>query len=333
MEGMLRLILQLHEEKLLKECLYRLGVKEDAVNISKILNGGSGAFVAELLLHDKKMILKYTAAEAEVELYRNAQREIRFYKYGATQINLQAPTVVAEFEDDYGVGLLMRSYQQTPRPSEWGNDLIIKALMQISGLHAMFWGKEEGIHQITGENTDYQKFEYRQGEIAKSIEAWEHVYSEKKLDEYSPIRKDKILQLLSNLEQLDCVQYGLPSTLIHGDFHMENCLLDESQEIVVVDWQSPKVGPGAEDVGNFLARAELYGNPLSFNEYIALYKKLLEDQLHTYFPSNEIEQRCHSKRLLLHLFWSPRYVLYYPDRVLSRVLGAIHESSHALGVN
>jgi hypothetical protein len=334
MEGMLRLSLQLHEEKLLNECFNRLGIKEDAVNISKMINGGSGAIVAELLLHDKKMILKYTSSEAKVGLFGNAQLERRFYKYGASQINIQAPTVVAEFEDNaFGIGLLMRSYQQTPHPSEWGNDLITKALTQISRLHSMFWGKEQEIHRITGEETYHHKFEYRKEEIAKSIEAWEHVYFVKNLNENSPIRKNKILQLLSNLEQLESDQSRLPRTLIHGDFHMENCLLDESQEVVVVDWQSPKVGSGAEDVGNFLARAELYGNPLSTNTYIALYKQLLENQLHASFSLDEIEQICHSKRLLLHLFWSPRYVLYYPDRVLSRVLEAINESLYTLGIN
>lgn len=326
--------LQLHEEKLLNECFNRLGIKEDTVSISKMINGGSGAIVAELLLHDKKMILKYTSSEAEVELYRNAQQERRFYRYGASQINIQAPTVVAEFEDNvFGIGLLMQSYQQTPHPSEWGNDLITKALTQISRLHAMFLGKDQDIHRITGGEAYHNKFEYLKVEIAKSIEAWEHIYSLKNLDEYSPIRKDKILQLLRNLEQLEIDQSGFPHTLIHGDFHMENCLLDESQEVVIVDWQSPKVGAGAEDVGNFLARAELYGNPLSTNACIALYKKLLKDQLHVSLPLDEIEQLCHSKRLLLHLFWSPRYVLYYPERVLNRVLEAINESSYMLGIN
>jgi thiamine kinase-like enzyme len=326
--------LQSHEGKLLNQCFNRLGINADSVNISKMINGGSGAIVAELLLYDQKMILKYTAADAELELFRNAQRERSFYKYGASLVNIQVPTVVAEFEDNaFGIGLLMRSYQQTPHPSEWGNDLITKALMQISSLHTMFWGKEQEIHRITGEETYRHKFEYRKEEIAKSIEAWNHVYSVKNLDENSPIRKDKILQLLSNLEQLENGQSGLPRTLIHGDFHMENCLLDESQKVVVVDWQSPKLGLGAEDVGNFLARAELYGNPLSFKAYIALYKQLLESQLHTSILLREIEQTCHSKRLLLHLFWSPRYVLYYPEHVLSRVLEAINESSYTLGIN
>ncbi|GIP29118.1 hypothetical protein J23TS9_42480 [Paenibacillus sp. J23TS9] len=325
---------KLHKEKVVAECLNRLGVNEDEVTISKMINGGSGAIVAELLLHDKKMILKYTALEAEEQLYRNAQRERRFYKYGASQINIQAPNVVAEFEDDsFGIGLLMRSYQQTPHPSEWGNDLITNALTQISRLHSMFWGKEKEIQQITGEESYHHKFEYLKDEIAKSLEAWEHVYSVKNLNEYSPISKDKILHLLRNLEQLESVQFDITRTLIHGDFHMENCLMDESQEIVVADWQSPKAGVGAEDVGNFLARAELYGNPLSTNTYIALYKQLLENQLKPSFPLGEIEQICHSKRLLLHLFWSPRYVLYYPDHVLSRVLEAINESSNKIGIN
>ncbi|MGM0880720.1 MAG: phosphotransferase family protein [Bacillota bacterium] len=326
--------LQLQEDNFLTECFNRLGIKQDAVNISKMINGGSGAIVVELLLHDKKMILKYTASEADVELYRNAQRERTFYKYGESEINIQVPTVVAEFEDNaFGIGLLMRSYQQTPHPSEWGNDLIIKALTKISRLHSRFWGKEKEIHRITGKETYHHKFEYRKEEIAKSIEAWEHIYSVKNLNEYSPIRKDKILQLLRNLEQLERNHSDSPRTLIHGDFHMENCLLDASQEVVVVDWQSPKVGLGAEDVGNFLARAELYGNPLSINSYIALYKQLLGNQLQVYFPLDEIEQICHSKRLLLHLFWSPRYVLYYPDHVLSRVLEAINESSYTIGIN
>ncbi|WP_152391993.1 phosphotransferase [Paenibacillus guangzhouensis] len=334
MEGRLRLVFKSHEEKLINECFERLGIKEKSVPILKMVHGGSGAMVAELFLQDRKMILKYTSSDAGVELYRNAQRERRFYKYGASQINIQSPTVVAEFEDSsFGIGLLMRSYQQTPHPSEWGHHLIIQSLTQISKLHAMFWGKDQEIYRITGEATFQPKFEYQQDEVAKSIEAWGHVYSIKNLDEFAITCKDNIMQLMRNLELLESFQAGHPSTLIHGDFHMENCLLDEKKEVMIVDWQSPKAGAGAEDVGNFLARAELYGNPLSANEYITLYKQLLKNQLHVSVPLDEIDQICHAKRLLLHLFWSPRYVLYYPDHVFIRVLEAIQESSLALGIH
>lgn len=126
------------------------------------------------------------------------------------------------------------------------------------------------------ESVNHQRFEFRKEEIAVSLEAWKHVFAVNQLNEHTPVHQDKILLLLTNLEQLEQELITLPRTLIHGDFHMENCVLDDSRNVVIIDWQSPKLGAGAEDAGNFLARAELYGNPLSTNTYIDLYIALLE---------------------------------------------------------
>ena len=44
-----------------------------------------------------------------------------------------------------------------------------------------------------------------------------------------------------------------PSTLVHGDFRLDNLFFDDGDEPVVIDWQGVCCGPGVYDVAYFLS--------------------------------------------------------------------------------
>jgi thiamine kinase-like enzyme len=61
--------------------------------------------------------------------------------------------------------------------------------------------------------------------------------------------KDNAIELLSNYAKL-------PSTLLHGDFRLDNLFFDDTKnEIVVCDWQTLTHGPAALDLAYFLSAA------------------------------------------------------------------------------
>ena len=217
----------------------------------------------------------------------------------------------------------MRAYHHTPPSTNWSDDLIVKAITQIALLHTAFWNKNQEIERMVGIGlTD--RFEHRLDEIEKSAEAWRHVYSVAVRTDSCPIALDTTLLLLGNISDLSLMESELPYTLVHGDFHMENCLLDESDRVIIADWQSPGMGSGPTDILDyFLARAELSGSDLSVDKLIDAYFTSLNDRLSKPIERSSLERIVHSKRLSTHLFWSPRYVLYWPDYVLIGYLQAL----------
>ena len=320
-------------DNLLEQCLVRLGINEEAItNYKKIETGRSGATVIEVDMRNERFILKFTSCKADGDLYANAQSECRFYKQIRPLLNIQVPEILRLFEEGtFGIGILMRAYHHTPPSTNWSDDLIVKAITQIALLHAAFWNKNQEIERMVGIGlTD--RFEHRLDEIEKSAEAWRHVYSVAVRTDSCPIALDTTLRLLGNISDLSLMESELPYTLVHGDFHMENCLLDESDRVIIADWQSPGMGSGPTDIGLFLARAELSGSDLSVDKLIDAYFTSLNDRLSKPIERSSLERIVHSKRLSTHLFWSPRLCVILARLCSYRILTGIVESSRKLGL-
>lgn len=320
---------------LLDQCLVRLGFNKEVItNYKEVNTGGSGAAIIEVQIKNEHFILKFTSCQADRDLYVNAQRERRFYEEVSPFLNIRIPECIGSFEDsNFGIGICMRTLKPTPAPSTWKIDRVREAIMQIASLHAAYWGKDGEILSILNEKQQQQRIEHCDDEIEKSVQAWVHVYTVMNEREYvPPIALDEMLNQLRNIRRLSDYESEAPHTLIHGDFHMENCLISRDEDIVITDWQSLSIGAGPTEIGYFLARSELYGSLHSSDEIIDTYIDLLNDRLLTPVNRLPIERIIHSKRLSTHLFWSPRYLLYWPDYVLSRVLNGIIESSCKLGL-
>ena len=197
-------------------------------------------------------------------------------------------------------------------------------------LHSAFWEKTDELLHRLGEQPHQVKLEHRDDEIEKSVDAWDHVYELMMPTLGVPVSKAFLIELLHSLKNFERIQSEVPLTLVHGDFHMENCLFNDDGQLVITDWQSLSAGSCAEDIGYFIARAELYGNPLSRDETICLYLKSLSDNLGRPVSHEVIKLAIYAKILSVHIFWSPRYVPYYPGHVLHRVIESIHDSCREL---
>jgi thiamine kinase-like enzyme len=322
-------------DTLLDQCLVRLGMNmKDVTNYKKIETGGSGATVIEVHLKNEHFILKFTSCQVNRDIYANAQHELRFYEKVSPLLNIRVPELIGSFEDNsFGIGICMHALKSTPVPAAWDINMIREAFEQIVLLHSAYWDREKEIVRILNEKQQQQRFEHRDHEIEISVQAWHHVYTVMtERGHIPPIPLEEVFIQLRNISMLADYESEVPCTLIHEDFHMENCLISSDDKIVITDWQSVSVGSGPTDIGYFLARSELFGNPISSDEIIDAYTVLLDGKLSVPVNRLSVERIIHSKRLSTHLFWSPRFVLYWPDYVFGKVMGGIVESSHKLGL-
>lgn len=71
-----------------------------------------------------------------------------------------------------------------------------------------------------------------------------------------------------------------PSTLVHGDFRLDNlCFDDDTGEVIVFDWQTIGVGPGAIDLAYFLSAAVTEDAPDgTVDEMLEFYRERLGAQ-------------------------------------------------------
>lgn len=319
-------------ESLVSECLKRIGILKEKIKEFEIIETGrSGASVIQFCIGEEYFILKFTSARGDHDLYINARRERRFYEEIRPLLTIRVPDTIGSFEDGaFGIGVCMRALKPAPPPSTWRKDLVRQAITQIASLHAAYWNRCEEIYPLLSVEQS-ERFEHRKEEIDKSAEAWKHVFDVMKdRGERPTLDLEAILLPLRKIRDLSLYESELPYTLVHGDFHMENCLIAGQDEIAITDWQSPGVGSGPAEIGYFLARAELCGSIHHAASIIDIYEQELNVKLPEPVKRQPIERILHSKRLSVHLFWSPRYVLFWPRQVLDKVQQAIHESMSIL---
>jgi aminoglycoside/choline kinase family phosphotransferase len=186
-------------------------------------------------------------------LLQNYVKEVRFYRELAAGLTASTPAVhYADIDTAGGSFVLLL---EDLAPAEQGDQLAgcspevaAAAIEQLVGIHAPHWGDESlaSLRWLSGDPDagrammrsflppHWDGFLARYGEqlTAEVVEAGEQIFAN--LDAYLRDR-------------------GGPKTLVHGDFRLDNLLIDRATgQVAVVDWQTCSVGPGLADVAYFI---------------------------------------------------------------------------------
>lgn len=141
---------------------------------------------------------------------------------------------------DYRMG------DQTQGCSEEDLNSIVAAMAQ---LHAQFWGSDElpSMSWIAPYSVTSRIMQMRYlGSVNR--------YLKEEGAALSAEQRDMLGWLKVNGVELTERFGDEPATLLHGDFRLDNiCFDDESQDIILFDWQTMQAGPGASDFAYFIS--------------------------------------------------------------------------------
>ena len=232
----------------------------DSHILRKLTQGKSGAEIC--LLDDHKIAKsaersKLLEKENGLEVWESCLKEARFYKEMAAAHDVFLPEIFLCDFDEETVQIIMGEYAPVEKQSlsDGDFDKIMTLLVQVHGLSVPEFLKNEEPEplQISGD------------EIQNCLSGWKSIFDEHKTEISDILDFSKIQDLASHINQLNKDWYSDRSCVCHGDFHAENILRDEkSNQPVLCDWQSVRLGHPATDIAFFMSR--LQGDGIAFDE-------------------------------------------------------------------
>ena len=235
-----------------------MNVKEYLVEhkVEEITNGQSGAGVYMI---DGEYILKHVKKEKlDSKVFDTYKREALFYQEKKGK-NLFVPEIKELELSDDEIILIMKKYSELNR-ADIDDELISKIANLLAGVHG------SDIPGFLNDNSDKQKF-LSDNEIEDCVNGWKSV-----LNEHEGVFSEGILNdVAANINDIISLKNKEKSVLVHGDFHWENILKDDSGNLILCDWQGVKVSGPSEDLSFFLSRLGADGISVDEDEFLNAY--------------------------------------------------------------
>lgn len=295
-------------------------------NQHELINDGiSGAQIYSI---NDNLILKRAEKSKITEsgIYETFQREVRFYHY-ATEHKLEfVPKVLKLFENDSQkeVGILMAKYR--PIEKEKIESKIEKIFSTLSKLHAIPFPPENEL-LLTKCNIVNMK----SSDIKSYSDGWKSVLNEHSSIKWNGIQSNEVIdKIASNINEINSKFYIEKLTLIHGDFHLSNCLEDEIGKIVICDWQNVCIGNPASDLSFFLSRLSADGVKINDDEAISIYLKYCDDEIDKEKKKKEILNSMNLGEMNTSFMFWHEYLHNCPEERVSRVFFKMADSWNEL---
>lgn len=177
-------------------------------------------------------------------------REVGVYRSLAQQLPVQTPALVAA--DSNGSWLVTEAIAADLTPDRWTADDYARAIRTMAALHERFWDLSDDLSVYSWLtrplSNDFEIY------VLAAVTAMEKMMVDNRhqLLTGSLEALTGLGQLLSQVEAVAQKLRAQPPTLVHGDFHPGNLLLQIEDEVFVFDWQLAGVGPGVLDLVTFV---------------------------------------------------------------------------------
>lgn len=239
----------------------------DSNNIDVFLNehkiepidiGKSGASVYSV---DETMILKHVKRDniSEQAVWNSYKMESLMYDWFIKKKISFVPQILYNHQTDDEIILLMKKYRMLRQDeiNEVYLRKIIKLLVQIHNLPIPNF--------LTGHNV--KPFSLTDKEIKRCQISWMNVLNE----HGDSINKLELEYIANNINEVNQKNFIYQIRFVHGDFHCNNILVNENDEILVCDWQNTGAGDFIGDLSFFISRLSADGYVQREDEIIQLY--------------------------------------------------------------
>ena len=224
----------------------------------------------------------------------NYHREVKFYQLLQEQARISTPrcyyTEVNEETHDFV--LIMEDLAPAEQGDQLkGVDLATAKQVLIEGakMHAAFWEDSSLDKHVWVNGTTHAPNPIQPDLIAALWKGFQERYGERVTPEAGHIGN----AFSANLESYEPFREGA-RTLVHADFRPDNILFATAlggRPVTVVDWQSFGYGPGASDIGYFIAGAVPVEERRNHEaELLEVYTNELERQGAGPYPVDELKR-------------------------------------------
>ena len=229
------------------------GMMADIVRLELAYAGEHGAAPASV-------VAKYSAANPTnrqiAQSYRLPERETRFARDLVPRTRSRTPrTYFAGLEEDRFL-ILMEDLGEYRVGNQAEGATLVQcelAIDELAKLHAPFWNHADELDWVPGIARSYHA-ENMLALAPAGIAGVEERFGDALARE---IRDDKA-RFLAAIPAMQAWMAEAPTTLVHGDFRMENLLYGwkpAHAPVVVIDWQGPLRARGMADVALFLGQS------------------------------------------------------------------------------
>lgn len=199
-------------------------------------------------------------------------REVGVYRALAQQLPVQTPALVAA--DSNGSWLITEAITADRPRAHWTADDYTRAVRALAALHERFWDLSEDLLAYSWLSrpltNDFEIY------VLAAVNAMEKMMVDNRHQLLTGSLEvlTGLGQLLSQVEAVAQKLQTAPPTLLHGDFHPGNLLLQDEDEVFVFDWQLAGVGPGVLDLVTFVSAClwESPTLPLTAEMLIQIYR-------------------------------------------------------------
>lgn len=227
-------------------------------SVRQITVGQSGAHVYAL---DNSRVAKYVRRGelADEALWDSYGRELAFYSRFSASMYRFLPRIYHCRQTGDEIQIVMEQYR--PLPRERLDDAVLAAIMEVlAQIHRLpipdFLPRAVPKPLALGSD-----------DIAKCVAGWRSV-----IDEHGPLfSAADLLRVAGNINAVNEKLFTPERVLCHGDFHIDNLLLDADGGIVVCDWQGVGSGPASGDISFLLSRLSADGVRIPRERAIELY--------------------------------------------------------------
>lgn len=309
--------------QILAQCLAKLGTDPDQLLGYDVLTGGaSGAYSYRLRFPSGDQFLKVTQPGCPEPLLARAHREILFYRHLASNVQVKVPKAIAHrCDSSSGACLLLEAYEPSPEPVAWIESRYIQVAEQLGRFHAKFWGKE---HELSTFGWLRRVEAVEAADVLQAHTYWDRLLSHERFETIlTPERHAWALGMLDCIRNAGSALSSFPVTLCHGDFHIDNILVDPNAGMVFADWQEVGTGYGPEDLSFFFQRASFSGGTVPCEEMIGAYQQCLTTHTDAHVPVWAIRRIVDVAELRTRLLHWPAFLTGGSEHQLTDLLSRI----------
>ncbi|MFI5735126.1 aminoglycoside phosphotransferase family protein [Kribbella sp. NPDC051587] len=198
---------------------------------------GAGVYFATAD-NDMSCVLKVSSDVGSDGEWTAARRELEFYRSLSAHTQVRTPELLAVYEDDQAIGLLLSAEGLVRAAPSWSRQNWLDLVVDLARIH-----NSDLLDDGRWTDSKSQFDALLNPDLAMVEDFWREQLGGL-LDVIFDSRTALQAAILAGGE-----------TFVHGDCHTENILVNGDGELVWIDWQSARIGSASRDLAFLDARA------------------------------------------------------------------------------
>lgn len=317
------------ERDLIVRCLDALGQATKLKSYRLLAGGVSDVSTYLVELEEGSVVLKLAMEGDELSKARTL-REIGFYKQLAPRVPLPTPPLLVSSADRGAPWLCLLAWNAAPPVAHWPRARYCHLASQLAQMHGAFLGCVDELRSLAWLTRRDQRTTPQVIETAK--DKW-RVVSESHARLFVCTTPSSIKGYLAQVGYLDDVIGESPATLVHGDCHHGNLLINPTGRWAWADWQEVGVGHGASDLSFFLQRAAMAGADVPEGDALSSYVESLAGHGRSSPSTAELARHVHAHELRMLLVGWPHYLPFVPPGSFRLALRRLEQLALQFGLD